>query len=117
MGAQPESSTHEVLADLVERVSYHNAENAPPNDPPACPAWGWGRKALKAQPSSATRGRARDRSASNSVASRFNVRSARNSFRRLRDHPRPVQHTRGSADVAAPLLCAKRDRQLWGDEI
>ena len=62
MGAQPESSTHEVLADLVERVSYHNAENAPPNDPPACPAWGWGRKALKAQPSSATRGRARDRS-------------------------------------------------------
>ena len=40
MGAQPESSTHEVLADLVERVSYHNAENAPPNDPPACPAGG-----------------------------------------------------------------------------
>jgi exodeoxyribonuclease V alpha subunit len=27
MGAQPESSTHELLADLVERVTYHNAEN------------------------------------------------------------------------------------------
>jgi hypothetical protein len=37
---------------------------------------GVGRKALKALPSSATRRRARDRSASNSVASRFNVRSA-----------------------------------------
>ena len=54
-----------------------------PNDPPVCPAWGVGHKALKAQPSSATRGRAQDRSASNGVASRFNVRSARNSFRRL----------------------------------
>ena len=56
----------------------------------ACPAWGWGRKALKAQPSSATRGRAQDRSASNGVASRFNVRSARNSFRRPQIHPRAV---------------------------
>ena len=27
MGAQPESSTQEVLAGLVERVTYHNAEN------------------------------------------------------------------------------------------
>jgi exodeoxyribonuclease V alpha subunit len=25
--AQPESSTHEVLAGLVERVTYHNAKN------------------------------------------------------------------------------------------
>ena len=56
----------------------------------ACPAWGWGRKALKAQPSSATRGRAQDRSASNGVASRFNVRSARNSFRRPQIHQRAV---------------------------
>ena len=90
MGVQPESSTQEVPAGLVERVTYHNAENAPPNDPPACPAWGWGRKALKALPSSATRGRARDRSSSKSVASRFNVRSARNSFRRPQIHPRAV---------------------------
>jgi hypothetical protein len=27
MVAQPESSTHEVLADLIERLTYHNAEN------------------------------------------------------------------------------------------
>ena len=27
MVAQPESSTHEVLAGLIERVTYHNAEN------------------------------------------------------------------------------------------
>ena len=27
MGTQPESSTQEVLAGLVERVTYHNAEN------------------------------------------------------------------------------------------
>jgi exodeoxyribonuclease V alpha subunit len=27
MKAQPESSTQEVLAGLVERVTYHNAEN------------------------------------------------------------------------------------------
>ena len=27
MGAQPEFSTQEVLAGLVERVTYHNAEN------------------------------------------------------------------------------------------
>jgi hypothetical protein len=27
MGSQPESSTQEVLAGLVERVTYHNAEN------------------------------------------------------------------------------------------
>jgi hypothetical protein len=26
-GAQPESSTQEVLAGLVDRVTYHNAEN------------------------------------------------------------------------------------------
>jgi hypothetical protein len=27
MGVPPESSTQEVLAGLVERVTYHNAEN------------------------------------------------------------------------------------------
>jgi hypothetical protein len=27
MGEQPESSTQEVLAGLVDRVTYHNAEN------------------------------------------------------------------------------------------
>ena len=27
MVAQPEFSTHEVLAGLIERVTYHNAEN------------------------------------------------------------------------------------------
>jgi exodeoxyribonuclease V alpha subunit len=27
MGQQPESSTQEVLAGLVERVTYHNSEN------------------------------------------------------------------------------------------
>ena len=37
---------------------------------------GVGSQSLEAQPSSATRGRVRDRSASNGVASRFNVRSA-----------------------------------------
>ena len=28
MVAQPESSTHEVLAGYVERVTYHNVENS-----------------------------------------------------------------------------------------
>ncbi len=31
MKPQPESSTQEVLAGLVERVTYHNAENGAEN--------------------------------------------------------------------------------------
>jgi hypothetical protein len=61
--------------------------------PPGLSSMGVGRKALKALPSLATRGRARDRSASNSVPSRFNVRSARNSFRRPQIHPRASRKT------------------------
>ena len=46
-----------------------------PNDPPACPAWGWGRKALRAQPPSAARGRSPGSPRQHGVASRFNVRT------------------------------------------
>ena len=37
-----ENQSQEVLAGLVERVTYHNVM-APAENLPACPAWGWGR--------------------------------------------------------------------------
>jgi hypothetical protein len=88
-----------------------------PNDPPGLSSMGVGRKALKALPPSATRGRARDRSASNSVASRFNVRSARNSFRRnsvasrfnvrsaRNSFRRPQIHPRAVGKLTAVTIC------------
>ena len=57
---------------------------------PGLSSMGWGRKALKAQPPSATRGRSPGSPRQHGVASRFNVRSARNSFRRPQIHPRAV---------------------------
>ena len=48
-----------VGTDRRRKNRYFHACAARPMTPRACPAWGWGRKALKAQPSSATRGRAR----------------------------------------------------------
>ena len=55
---------------------------------PGLSSMGWGRKAVKAQPSYARQSPGSPRQ--HSVASRFNVRSARNSFRRPQIHPRAV---------------------------
>jgi hypothetical protein len=80
------------------RYTFRSTFVARPNDPPACPAWGWGRKAVKTQPSSATRVRARDHRAS-TVLPRASMSAA------PAIHSAPQIHLRAVGKLTSVTIC------------